>query len=331
MIISHRLTHILLMLTASLMLTVVTNAQIGSPIPAASAMSDMKAGSVLFYPFYTSNTTRPTIENTKFNLTNTHTSQMVFVHLFFIETSGCQPADVFVCLTANQTFTWVASEYDPDITGYCIAVASDKDTGVPIQFNNLAGDYFVKLTSGHTANAGALAFSALNANPAPVNPDGTTVSLKFDDTNYNAAPRMLMIDNIPSRADGNDTFIVLTRLGGDLVNQQNTSIGGLMGLLYDDAEKGYSFTMTAGSCQFRTSISDNSPRTVPRFSTIVRSGRSGWMKFWPSSDIAVVGIVLNYNSNPAGSANNYTGGHTLHPMSQTTTSVITIPLFPPSC
>ncbi len=304
-------------------------AQPGTAVPATSGMNTQKPGSVLFYPYYKSDIMRPQVENTKINITNTHLTQMVYAHIFFIDTSNCQPADSFVCLTANQTFSFIASDYDPGITGYLLVVAVSKDTGLPIQFNNLIGDYYFRLLSGHEANLGAEAFAALKDPPATLNTDGATFSLKFDDVNYNSAPRVLAVDSIASRADGNETMLVLTRIGGDLVNGADYNLGGLLGLVYDDTEKGFSFTMAGGNCQYRTIISDSAPRLVPRFTSIIRAGHHGWIKMWPSANIPMVGFVVNFHPTP--STANYSGGHTLHTITNTTAGVFTLPVFMPTC
>jgi hypothetical protein len=329
--ISHNIAHILFAAVALGALAVTVAAQPGTPLPPTSGMSDQKPGSVLFYPYYSSHVVWPQQENTKINITNTHTSQSVYAHMFFVDSGTCQSADTFVCLTANQTFTFVISDYDPGITGYLLVVAVDGATGLPIQFNHLTGDYYLKLLSGHSANLGAEAFAALKTSPAPLNTDGSTADVKFDDVNYNAGPRVLMLNNIPSRLDGNDTVLLLTRLGGNLAGGEAGYIGGVLGLTYDDVEKGYSFTLSAGKCQYRTSLTDSTPRMVPRFTTIIKAGQSGWMKLWPTADVSVVGVMLNLNPGSNNSVRAYSGGHNLHTLTTTTTGVFTIPVFMPTC
>jgi hypothetical protein len=61
---------------------------------------------------------------------------------------------VNICLTANQTTTFLASEQDPGTTGYHLAIAVDGVNGCPINFNFLIGDEYIKLESGHFANLG---------------------------------------------------------------------------------------------------------------------------------------------------------------------------------
>jgi len=40
------------------------------------------------------------------------------VHLFFVDGATCSIADSLVCLTPNQTASFLASDIDPGTTGY---------------------------------------------------------------------------------------------------------------------------------------------------------------------------------------------------------------------
>ncbi len=328
---THNLARWVALIFGFCLMTVTLMAQQGTPLPATSGMSDMKPGSLLFYPYYTSNIISPYNENTRINLTNTHATQETYLHVFFVDSTTCQAADSFFCLTANQTLTLIASDYDPGITGYFMAVAVNKNTGVPIQFNYLLGSYYFKLAAGFSTNLSALSFAALTDTPAAINADGSTIDLKFNDVNYNAGPRTLGIDSLPSRADGNSTMLILTRLGGDLAGGQGGLIGGLLGQMFDDNEKGYSFSMSGGTCQFRNIFTDANPRMVPRFSSIVKAGHVGWVRMWPTANIPIVGIVVNHNANTAIQETSYSGGHNLHSLATTATGIFTIPVFLPSC
>ena len=298
----------------------------GAPFPADSSVSDQKAGSILFYNYYSSSATASNTDNTRINITNTNIYESVFVHLFFVANS-CTVADAYICLTANQTSSFLTSDFDPGFKGYIVAVATTH-YGIPRNFNYLIGDEYVKLASGHSGNLAAESISAIANETVPILNDGTTAFIPFDGFFYNLVPRVLAVSNIPSRVDGNDTLIILNRVGGTLANSGD-SIGSIFGLLYDDAENVLSFT-TNGGCQKAFSISNTEPRTVPRFETFIPSGRSGWMGLWAANDFAILGASINFNANAAAQANAYNGASNLHKLTLTKAGWA-IPVFPAGC
>jgi len=301
----------------------------GSIFPPSSEVSDQKAGSVLFYNFYTSSASGPHAEDTRINLTNIHPVLSVRVHLFFVEGPTCSVADSVLCLTPNQTASFRASDLDPGTNGYIVAVAIDSQ-GCPTNFNYLIGDEYVKLSTGHAANLGAEAFSALAGGLPLCNENSVTAQLNFDGISYNRAPRVLALDNIPSRVGGNDTLLVINRFGGNLATGA-ARLGPIFGVLYNDTEQGFSFTFTPSTCQFRNSLTNSFPRTTPRIETVIPADRSGWMKLWSQGDEALLGAAINFNPNAAAVAGAFNQGHNLHKLTLTTTAVLTIPIFPPSC
>jgi hypothetical protein len=94
-------------------------------------------------------------------------------------------------------------------------------------------------------------------------------------------------------------------------------------MLYDDMERGASFTMAGSSCQLRAMLSDSLPRTAPRADALIPAGRSGWMKISSGGDEGIVGAYLNQN--PV----SFTQGHVLHGLTTTRSVVITIPVVRP--
>jgi hypothetical protein len=302
----------------------------GTPFPAASQVSDQKAGSVLIYNLYTSSTAAPGAQDTRISVANTHPSRPIAVHLFFVDGATCSVADAYICLTPNQKATFLASDLDPGTTGYMVAVATDVVSGCPINFNYLIGSAHVKLSSGHTGSLNAEAFAALTGVPPVCDGNSVTALLSFDGLTYNQAPRVLALDDVPARADGNDTLIVLNRLGGSLAATAAT-LGPIFGILYDDTENPLSFTFPASVCQFRSSLSNNFPRTAPRFEQFIPAGRSGWAKFYSLSDIGLLGAAFNFNSNAKASAGAFNQGRNLHKLTLTSAATLTIPIFPPNC
>ncbi len=296
-------------------------------IRAASQMSDQKKGSVLIYNLYSSSAAGG-ITNTRINITNTNFAASALVHLFFVADT-CQVADSYLCLTPNQTASFLAQDVDPGVTGYLLAVAVSSE-GLAAAFDWLIGDEFIRLNSGHFANLGAEAVSvSVTPLPSALNDGGSTATLTFDGVSYNRLPRVLAASNIPARADGNNTLLVVNRIGGNYALGAST-LGTVFGLLYDDGENVFSFSF-AGGCQVRNSISNSFPRTTPRVETVIPAGRSGWMKLWNAGDAAITGAVLNANLNVATSAGAFSGGHNLHALTLTQATSITIPVFPPAC
>jgi hypothetical protein len=307
-----------------------SNSAPGTPLPPESAVSDQKPGSVLFFNLYTSNAANPDSENTRVNLTNTSPANVAFVHLFFVDGGSCSAADAFICLTPNQTTSLLMSDLDPGVAGYLIAVASDRVTGLPAYFNSLIGDEYVKLASGHAANLGAEAYAALRPNPAGDDQLSPTARLNFDGLSYNRAARALAVDNIPARADGNATLLVLNSFGGNLATGANT-LGAIFGLLYGDTEASYSFSFSSGACQARPGLGANFPRTSPRFDQAIPAGRSGWMKIWAANDTALSGALINSAGGAGGVASAFNQGRNLHKLSFTGAASLTIPVFPAAC
>src|SRR5262245_56782707 len=195
---SRKLSHALLALFALVVLAGSAFAQ-GSPYPQQSAVSDQKAGSILFYNYYTSDAANPGARNTRINITNTRTTATAVVHLFFVQSTDCTAADNFICLTANQTASFLTSDVDPNTSGFLVAVAADQN-GCPAPLNFLIGDDYVK-TATHQANLGAEAFAALFSRPVCPAPDTNSVVLSLNgvesltSANYNQAPRVLALDN----------------------------------------------------------------------------------------------------------------------------------------
>jgi len=303
----------------------------GSPFLADTPVSDQKAGSVLVYNFYSSSASNPNAENTRLNLTNTHTRLTAYVHLFFIDGSNCSVADASICLSPNQTASFLASDIDPGVSGYLVAVAVNGVTGLPAAFNSLIGDEYVKLTSGHAANLGAEAFAALTSSPAGTDTSAVTATIAFDGVGYNHAPRVLAADNLASPVDGNSTLLVVNRIGGNLAGGASAIIGPISGLLLDDNEAAFSFGSSVGSCQLRQLLSDNFPRTTPRLSVVISAGRTGWMKLWGASEVGLLGAVINRHPNAATSPAAFNQGRNLHKLTLTNAASYIIPVLAPSC
>ncbi len=310
----------------------------------ARFQDDQKPGSLLIYNTYTSKVESPDTQNTRVNITNLGTDS-VNVHWFFVDSTECSVADAFTCLTANQTLSFFALDYDPGVTGYIFALATDNE-GFPRDYNFLVGSLFVKFASGHQANLGAESIGVVT-HPIkyyPVDNTGfTQVDIAFDDDSYDRLPYELALDNISSLRDNNETMLIINRIGGDLSNKLG-SVGILTGLLFNDVEKGFSFSIRTSGCQVRQIMTDTFPRTVPPFTKVIPSGKTGWMWIRPvetdnnsplggtSDRRAILGSMITYNRNARTSDRHFNQGHNLHKLSKAPFAKLRVPVYvPPSC
>ncbi len=188
------LSSFLLAGAASIVITVTGYAQSHWPVipNAVAQMLQREAdnrtptGSAIFYSFYTSSPTDADHEETFFSLTNRHATQAALIRLLFVNSRNLEAEEYTLCLPANQTVHWRASELDPGITGHVFAIASDA-TGRPLQFNWLTGVCGVK-------NGAADAVTWQNAvtlakhTSGVVLPINQSASLLFDGTDYDRLP-----------------------------------------------------------------------------------------------------------------------------------------------
>jgi hypothetical protein len=186
------------------------------------------------------------------------------------------------------------------------------------------------MSSGHKANLGAEAISAQTTNPAACDENSSLATLRFDGVRYGRLPRALALANIPSRADSNDTMLILNRIGGNLIGAAAT-LTNIFGIFYDDTENSLSFSFNPRVCQFRSSINNSFPRIAPRLDQFVPAGRSGWFKLYSVEDQAILGAAINRNTNGDGSSGAFNQGHNLHKLTLTSGATLVVPIFPPPC
>ena len=156
-------------------------------------LSDQKAGSILVYPFYSSDGTQA--NDTRLTITHVGPSGGVRgsalpgglgsagavldnlnVHLLWID-STCSQADGYICLTKFQSSSFRASDWDPaTASGYMIAIAIDP-LGNPIAYDGLIGSEFINcnvkqggFTERWLDSFGAEAFAAVGNTPNPIPP-----------------------------------------------------------------------------------------------------------------------------------------------------------------
>jgi sugar lactone lactonase YvrE len=288
-----------------------------------SNVSAQRAGSVLVFPYYTSKAatkadTRMTISNIS-SAASTVANQ-AYVHLFFVDGTTCAQADLFLCLTPNASFSFKASEYDPEATGWLLAVAVNQ-AGTPIQNNTLIGNAFV--TDGnYVDNYGAESFWANFAQTATVNPNGTA-TLRFDGSGYERVPNEFAAE-IQSPVDVAGQRIVTAGLNGDLTTGQITGAAQAgTALVYNGNEKPFgSFSaFLNGNCQALATITTSSPRVPNGMAVMIPSGQTGWMRVKVGG---AVGLIMTPRTAT------WKGIRALHKISYTT-ATLTISTFRPVC
>lgn len=295
------------------------------------SMSDDKAGSLLLYNIYTSDPTGAQDQDTALSLTNIG-PLTVYAHLFLIDGQSCSVADFYATFTASQTTRWLASELDPGVTGYALAVAVNEE-GAPISYNYLIGATRVKFKAGHMASLSAESFAALypynTILPGFVS-GAQTAELMLDGTQYNQAPLILSADNIASPQDKNSALLIVNPVGGDLSSSSvvNT-IGSLAGQLYDEVERGYSFQAPQNVCQVRQEINDSFIRVPGRFSKIISSSHCGTVRFWEIQGKSLSGAIINFNPDVLTAAQAYNQGHNLHTLTISDQAKYIIPIYRP--
>lgn len=296
-------------------------AQLNQP-PANIAVSDQKAGSILVFPYYTSD---GGLADTSIVISHAGGSGNVNVHLFFVDGATCGIADAPVSLTPNGTIEFTTSSFDPMITGYLIAVAVDNN-GCPVEQNVLIGHAFVKAPAGYiAAGAGAVrgdyGAEAFWADPMNMFPnlkvcDGV---IKFDGMMYDAAPNAFAVQ-IQSPVTVPGQTIVLASLQGANGSMDPTGQLGT-GYVFDPNEKPFSFVgFLQSACLSRTPITIASPRIPFGMSKAIKAGQTGLMKF--NTRVGSVGLLFTPDNSTG-----FLGIRTLHKYSVTTATTLTVPVF----
>jgi hypothetical protein len=295
-------------------------------------VSDQKAGSLLVYPFYTSRAQDR--RDTRISISNIGPTS-VTVHMFLLDGNNCNQADQFLCLTPNASIAFKASELDPEITGWVLAVAVDENTGYPITANSLIGNGLVA-DGDYVGNYGAEAFWA-KGTPATVNPANAgafgSAILNFNGGDM-TAPAVGGYDFLPSQfavelQSTNDTFgqkLVTVGMVGDITMGSTTGAGQVgTGQLYNGNEKPFgSFSRILNDgCQATAIISSSVPRVPLGMSNLIPSGQVGTMKFFTGGGVGLLMI-------PRTLGNRWSGIRSLHKLS-TISRTLTIPVFIPAC
>lgn len=155
--------------------------------PAGFAQS-AEPGSVVLFSQYASSPTEADCHDTFFTLTNSHPSQRAFVRVLFINRDDQSAEEYSICLSAQRSVHWRASELDPGVSGFAYAIATDA-AGRPVAFNWLSG------ASSRIANLrqelGRKATSLLKLTGGAILPVNGVSTISFDGQTYARLPEQL--------------------------------------------------------------------------------------------------------------------------------------------
>ncbi len=242
-------------------------AQVGSGAPKTNASSS-KAGSVLFFHKYVSDSSTPDKVNTIITLTNANPNDGVTVRLIAVH--DCSTEDKFINLAANQSRTLLLSKEFPDSFGALVAVAVTP-TGAPTQFNWLIGSATVRDWQGFEGSYNA--FSVAKRTAGAVSGDGKTFAMNFDGTQYDQLPQAIAVDNLQS-PNADLTLYSPTPTLAD----ESASINAVLGAtLYDAKGKAYANDVSGYVCGIYGSANDL--WADQRVTDLLKAGQPGWASF----------------------------------------------------
>jgi len=280
--------------------------------PPSGSPNDQNPSSVLFYNKYTSNPSNPQAADTQINITNTSPDTEAQVHLFFVDGSTCSVADAFISLTANQTATFLASDFDPGVQGYLVAVAAPG--GTPAQFNYLIGDAYIRENDGRLARLAAVGLAKVSPGPVTPNGDGTA-SLIFNGAEYDRLASVVAVASFNSQVTDSTNLAIYSPTNNLVTGNPVTT--NIFTLVYDDTERAFS-TTTRVVCYNQIPLT--SLRVLSGgLNSVVPAGRTGWIKL-NGQGRPLLGAVLNRG--PI-----FTGGINLHNIALLPTYTITVPSF----
>ncbi|MDX2030330.1 MAG: HYR domain-containing protein [Blastocatellia bacterium] len=247
--------------------------QVGSNAPRSAAGSN-KAGSLLFFPKYTSDLASPNHVNTLLTITNTNPRDAVSVRVFFVH--DCMTGEVSISLVANQSRTLLASRESPGQTGYAMAMAVNSQ-GLPTQFNWLIGNAALRDGRGHEASFNAFAVARRSAGPVAFNSGAQTADLVFDNVEYDRLPKRVAIDNVQNQDEGTGpaqkTDVSLVSPGSDLATMP-LNLFTMTATAYDSTGKAFSKEQEI-TCGVNAGIN----QLWDSFSSVIGANRAGWAGF----------------------------------------------------
>ncbi|MCI0558048.1 MAG: hypothetical protein MN733_06100, partial [Nitrososphaera sp.] len=265
----------------------------------------------LVAPFYTSNSTNYSADNTRFSITNTGNSSE-FVHIIFIDGSGCFISDAIIALTPRQPVHFNTTSSGPDVSnqrGLMIVFPINSTTGYAVGHNTLIGDVAFKTSEGYHGGYNMVGFRSISGSMGPPG------ILPFDDVTLEKWPDTVILPEFPSLADNNFNHLILVSPhGGSLplgfLNSSNTTFGGTV---YNETPAEASFTFNKTICFSQSEFADGSFPGIPGgINSMVPTGQSGWMKISKSNgSIPIIGLYMNRNPDQSTDSDAYSGARIL--------------------
>jgi len=271
---------------------------------------NVKPGSVLFFNRYMSNPAGGVMGDTQINITNTDPDEGVSVQLFFVDAFTGAIADFGLMLAPNQTVKFLTSEFDPGISGYIVAVATDGSRAT--QFNSLIGSTQIRENDGRIAILPA--YAVAKRSPGPIEPkaDGS-YSLLFDGEVYERLPNSLAVYGINSEMAETNNLIVYS--------PTNNLIFGSSAVTNVFALIDYPTKSLTNSFMIRGYRIDSIRSLFNRHGGSLRQTLAGgvtWMRI--SSNSPLLGSIITRGTG-------FSGGINLQPLSFANSFEIAIPVF----
>lgn len=149
---------------------------------------------------------------------------------------------------------------------------------------------------------------------------------------HDPIPNRLALDNIQSPADGNNTLLIAHSTQGRV--DQAGGMGTIIGLLYNDTEKGFSYQTSFAGCLEIRLLNDSTIRVPNGYSKVIPAGRSGWMTVQSAQNVAgipnlgLLGAMLVSNAKSNTDKAAFNGGHALHFLSLRSNPGFAVPVIP---
>lgn len=263
--------------------------QVGSAAPKSNASSS-KAGSVLFFHEYVSNSTQPDQVNTLVSLTNTNPAEGVTLRLIAVH--DCTTDEKFINLGPNQNRTLLMSREFPDSIGYLMAVTVNS-AGAPTQFNWIIGNATVRNWQGYEGSYNAFAVAKRSA--GAVKGDGATFALQFDGVQFDRLPQVVALDNIQGTDGEVAIYSPPARIGTASVGYNLK----LSATIYNSLGVGVTSEVDGYSCGIYDSITN--VWGDKNLAGIVKKGGSSWASFKAQDatdrktikDMPILGVSLS--------------------------------------